>query len=205
MKSNILMSRYIAAWTSSAFADADLTPWQIVEVAENLIRTALQALGPEYQIDEEFAVHQSATVEPGVAIKGPGIIGPRCFIAAGAYLRGGTYVGEDCIIGPGSELKTSFMFPGSKIAHLNFVGDSILGSGVNVEAGAVIANYRNELADKTIRILHDGCVINTGVSKFGSLIGDQARIGANAVIAPGALIPPGTKVGRLQLVDHHPY
>lgn len=116
-----------------------------------------------------------------------------------------SYLGEDCIVGPGSELKTSFMFPRSKIAHLNFVGDSLIGSGVNIEAGAIIANYRNEFADKTIRILHQGEAIDTGVAKFGSLIGDNARIGANAVVAPGALIAPGSKVGRLQLVDQHPY
>ncbi len=89
------------------------------------------------------------------------------------------------------------MFSGSKLAHLNFVGDSIIGPGVNIEAGAIIANYRNELADKTIRIVYEGKIIDTGVTKFGSLIGDNSRIGANAVIAPGALITPGSMVGRL--------
>ncbi len=95
------------------------------------------------------------------------------------------------------------MFAGSKIAHLNFVGDSIIGSDVNIEAGAVIANYRNELDDKTIRIAFEGDVIDTGVTKFGALIGDGARIGANAVVAPGALLKPGRKVGRLQLEDQY--
>jgi UDP-N-acetylglucosamine diphosphorylase / glucose-1-phosphate thymidylyltransferase / UDP-N-acetylgalactosamine diphosphorylase / glucosamine-1-phosphate N-acetyltransferase / galactosamine-1-phosphate N-acetyltransferase len=155
-------------------------------------------------IRNEFAVHESSAIEEGVVLKGPGIVGPRCLIAAGSYLRGGIYVGEDCIIGPSSELKTSFMFPGSKLAHLNFVGDSIIGSDVNVEAGAIIANFRNELDDKTIRIFHEGETIDTGVVKFGSLVGDNVRIGANAAVAPGALIAPGCKVGRLQLVDQYP-
>lgn len=119
-------------------------------------------------------------------------------------MRGGTYLAGECTIGPGSELKTSFMFPGSKIAHLNFIGDSILGSNVNIEAGAIVANYRNELDDKTIRILLDGKMIDTGVDKFGALIGDRSRVGANAVIAPGALLRPETKIGRLQLVDQYP-
>lgn len=73
-----------------------------------------------------------------------------------------------------------------------------------MEAGAVLANHRNELADKLIRVAHEGTVIDTGVTKFGSLVGDDARIGANAVIAPGALLRPGVVVGRLQLVDRLP-
>jgi NDP-sugar pyrophosphorylase family protein len=202
---NYGVRQYIEAWATSLFADIDLAPWQIVQHAEELIREALTRLDSVYRINSEFAVHKSSTIEAGVVLKGPGIIGPRCFVAAGSYLRGGTYLGEDCIVGPSSELKTSFMFPGSKIAHLNFVGDSLIGSGVNIEAGAIIANYRNEFADKTIRILHEGEAIDTGVTKFGSLIGDNARIGANAVVAPGALIAPGSKVGRLQLLDQYPY
>jgi acetyltransferase-like isoleucine patch superfamily enzyme len=72
---------------------------------------------------------------------------------------------------------------------------------VNVEAGAMIANYRNERADKRIRIRVEGQEIDTGVDKFGALIGDHARIGANAVIAPGAILRPGAIVKRLSLVD----
>lgn len=93
------------------------------------------------------------------------------------------------------------MLIGSKIAHLSFVGDSIIGAGANIEAGAVIANYRNERDDKRIRIAFEGGVIDTGVEKFGALVGDGARIGANAVIAPGALIRPSAVVPRSALID----
>jgi acetyltransferase-like isoleucine patch superfamily enzyme len=75
----------------------------------------------------------------------------------------------------------------------------------NVGKRAIVADYRNELLDKAIRIRSENGVIETGVQKFGALIGDEARIGANAVIAPGALIAPGTKIGRLQLVDQYPH
>jgi NDP-sugar pyrophosphorylase family protein len=196
---------YVADWASSPFARDDLPAWSIVQDAESIIRDALQDIGKGYDEDGEFAIHRTATVEAGVMLKGPGIIGPRCFVAAGSYLRGGTYLAEDCIIGPNSELKSSFMFSGSKIAHLSFVGDSIIGTGVNIEAGAIIANYRNELADKAIRIKVATGVIDTGVLKFGALIGDRVRIGANAVVAPGALIAPDAKIGRLQLLDQYPY
>jgi len=72
-------------------------------------------------------------------------------------------------------------------AHFNFIGDSIIGADVNFEAGSLVANHSNEQDDKEIRILLDGAVIRTGVEKFGAVIGDGCRIGANAVIAPGAL------------------
>ena len=198
------ISEYVAAWATSPFANNDLPPWLVVQKAELLVRDVLKTVGQGYRVEGEFAIHQSSTVEAGALLKGPGIIGPRCLVAAGSYLRGGIYLAENCIIGPSSEVKTSFMFSGSKIAHLNFVGDSIIGSGVNIEAGAIIANYRNELADKTIRIMFNDEIIDTGVTKFGALIGDDVRIGANAVVAPGALIPPRGQVARLQLLDQYP-
>ena len=90
-------------------------------------------------------------------------------------------------------------------SHIKKVfGDSILGADVNCEAGAVIANFRNERGDRRIRIRHGDEVIDTGTERFGALVGDGARIGANAVIAPGAILAHGTVVGRLALVDQSP-
>jgi len=179
----------------------DLAPWEITAQADAIIRRALATL-QNYAFHDGVAVHRSASVEPNAVLKAPAIIGPNAFVASGAYLRGGVLLDEDCIVGPSCELKTVFMLARSKIAHLSFVGDSIIGAGSNIEAGAVIANYRNERADKRIRIVLDGEILDTGVDKFGALIGDGARIGAGAVIAPGALIRPGAIVKRLSLVDH---
>ncbi len=204
MNPDLLVSRHVERWTASPFGAADGLPWDVTRGAEALIQSTISRLGSDYSIQLDIAVHASATIEPGVVLKGPAIIGPRCFVATGAYLRGGVYLDENCIIGPGSELKTSFMFKGSKIAHLNFVGDSILGAGVNVEAGAIIANYRNEHDDKHIRIRFRDMIVETGATKFGALVGDGTRIGANAVIAPGAILPPDSRIGRLQLVDQSP-
>lgn len=125
----------------------------------------------------DAAIHRTAHIEDGAAIKGPALIGPGCFIASSALLRGGCWLERDCIIGPSCELKTSFVFAGGKLAHLNFVGDSVIGAGVNIEAGAMITNYRNESTDKRIRIRIGENVIETGVEKFGALVGDGAKIG----------------------------
>ena len=93
---------------------------------------------------------------------------------------------------PGAELKSSFVFADSTLAHFNFVGDSILGSDVNLEAGAVVCNHRNE---------HGAAGLPATARKFGALVGDGSRIGANAVLAPGTLLRPNSIVGRLELVD----
>lgn len=204
MSAEIDVTDFVGRWKTSPFARVRDAPWSITQVAEVHIRRALKGLGAGYRREGEIAVHETATVESGAVLKGPLIIGPRVFVAAGGYLRGGVFLDEDCIVGPSCELKTTFMFAGSKVAHFNFVGDSILGSGVNLEAGSIVANYRNELADKAIRIVRDGAVIETGVTKFGVLAGDGVRIGANAVVAPGAILDPDAIVPRLGLADHYP-
>lgn len=133
-------------------------------------------------------VHPDAVVEPGAVLKPPVLIGPGCFVAADATLRGGVALAAGVTVGPGVEVKASLIGPGSTLAHFNFVGDSILGGDVNLEAGAVVANHWNERPD-------------TGRLKFGALIGDRCRIGANAVLSPGTILPAGTVVPRLALVD----
>jgi bifunctional N-acetylglucosamine-1-phosphate-uridyltransferase/glucosamine-1-phosphate-acetyltransferase GlmU-like protein len=116
-------------------------------------------------------------------------------------LRGGVLLDEGAVVGPSVEVKTSLLLEGARIAHLSFVGDSILGSGVNIEAGAMIANHRNERADKAIHVRIAGARHPTGVEKFGALVGDRSRIGANAVLAPGTILAPDSIVPRLALVD----
>lgn len=193
---------HIDAIARSALADwADLTPWQLTRESAERVRVLLTRLEPGYHIKGDIAVHHTAHVEPGAVLKGPLIIGPHCFIAAGAYLRDGNWLGRHCIIGPSAELKSSFMFDGSKLAHFNFVGDSVLGQDVNLEAGSIVCNYRNERADKTVYVRVGGQLHSTAGEKFGGLLGDHSRIGANAVIAPGSVLMAHTVIPRLSLHD----
>ena len=167
-----------------------------------MVRALLDSLDPdEFVVSQEMAVHRLATVESGAILKGPLILGAGCFVAAGAYLRGGNWVAGNCTIGPGAELKSSFVFSGCKLAHFNFVGDSLLGEGVNLEAGSIICNYRNERPDRGIRVRVGNQLHSTGCDKFGALVGDGSRIGANAVLAPGALMAIGSVIGRTALCD----
>lgn len=200
----ISISEFISHWGALGLDAQARSPWQITQQCENFVSRMLANLGPDYEREGDIAIHKTARVEDGAVLKGAIVIGPNCFIAAGAYLRGGVFLGSDCIVGPSCELKSSFMLDRSKLAHFNFVGDSLLGQDVNIEAGAVIANYRNEFAGADIRILQGDTVIETGVAKFGALVGDGTRIGANAVVAPGALLQRGSVVPRLGLVDQYP-
>lgn len=176
-------------------------PWQATARAVELVQELLRGLGSEYRFRNGVAIHRTARVEEGVTLKGPVVVSSGCFLAAHAYLRGGVFLDEGVVVGPACEVKSSFVFRETTLAHFNFVGDSLLGAGVNLEAGAVIANHYNERSQKEIFVLVDGQVISTGVHKFGALIGDGSRIGANAVSSPGTVLPPGSVVKRLELVE----
>lgn len=179
-------------------------PWEATCQAQRLISERIGSLDSSFIVDGDIAIHRTATVETSAVLKGPIIIGEQAFVAANSYLRGGVFLDTGCIVGPSCELKTTFMFAGSKVAHLSFAGDTIVGARANIEAGAIVANYRNELADKCIRIDWSGKTIETGVDKFGALIGDDVRIGANAVVAPGAILIPNSVLPRLGLLDQYP-
>jgi NDP-sugar pyrophosphorylase family protein len=147
------------------------------------------------------AIHKTAVVEEHAILKGPLIIAQNCFVAAHAYLRGGVYLGNGVSLGPGVEIKSSFVFSNSVLAHFNFVGDSLVGSGVNMEAGAVIANCFNERISKEVEVMINAKRIKTRLEKFGALVGDQCKIGANAVLSPGTILSRTSIVKRLQLVE----
>ncbi|MCJ2059320.1 LpxA family transferase [Methylobacterium sp. J-048] len=191
----------IACYPASWLRALGLTPWAITARAATLIAERIAGLDETYRVGNGVAIHAQAIVEAGATVKPPAIIGPGCLVATGAYLRGGCWLEADCTIGPGAELKSAFLFAGAAAAHFNFVGDSILGANVNVEAGAIIANHRNEAPDRPIVLRLGGRLIETGTGKFGALVGDGAQIGANAVIAPGAVIDRHAIVPRLGLID----
>jgi UDP-N-acetylglucosamine diphosphorylase / glucose-1-phosphate thymidylyltransferase / UDP-N-acetylgalactosamine diphosphorylase / glucosamine-1-phosphate N-acetyltransferase / galactosamine-1-phosphate N-acetyltransferase len=200
---NLRISDFTNALGGTAFAAfADAAPWQLTQSIEARLRDVLASLDRrEWLVQGDLAVHRSATVEEGAQLKGPVVIGCGCFVSATALLRDGVWLSEGCVVGPGCELKSSWLGAASKIAHLSFVGHAVIGRDVNFEAGSVVANHRNERADKRIRVCIGGALQTLDVVKFGAMVGDHARIGANAVLAPGALLPANTVVPRLGLVD----
>jgi len=180
---------------------SNILPWKITENLVEILNELILKLDADFDIQNGIAIHKTAIIEQGVTLKAPVIIGENCFIGAHAYLRGGVYLDKSVRIGPGCEIKTSIIGTDSSVAHFNFIGDSIIGSNVNFEAGAVTANHYNERADKKISVLHQSIIIETKSEKFGSLIGDNSKIGANAVLSPGTILEANTIVNRLELVD----
>ena len=182
--------------------DPTMQPWRLTADLARFIEQLIVSLDPShFRNSAGVFVHKEATIEPGATIKPPAIISAACFVAATAYLRGGVFLDRGVTIGSGCELKSTIVFDSSTLAHLNFVGDSIIGSDVNLEAGVVVANHFNERPEQEITLHVGGQSIRTSVMKFGALIGDHSRVGANAVLSPGTVLAPKTVVARLKLVD----
>lgn len=198
------INEYITCPDSDFFKQiSEIKPWDVILNIEAILKDYIAHLSDDdYLICDHQAIHRSAIIEEFAQLKGPLVIEKNVFIGNGSLIRGGAFIGEDCIVGHCGELKSSIMFNKSKIAHLNFVGDSILGVGANVEAGAMIANYRNEREEKQIFVRYNNKLIGTGVEKFGSILGDGTKVGANAVLAPGCLIEKNTIIQRGEVVDH---
>jgi len=168
--------------------ELNLAPWELTSNLKKLIEKILPRLGTEFKITDGIAIHKSAIVEKGVTIKKPFIAMENCRIGANAYFREGVLLGKSVKIGSGSEIKSSIICSETAIAHLNYIGNSIIGQNVNFEAGSIAANHYNERMDKRIQVKYKDIIIDTGVEKFGALVGDNSRIGANAVLSTGTIL-----------------
>lgn len=137
-------------------------------------------------VGEDSIVHESAE------IIGPAIIGKNCVIGHGSYLRENCLFGDGVHIGHGGEVKNSIFLNNAKAAHLNYIGDSIIGNNVNISGGAMIANYR--LDKRSVGVRAGNQWVETGLQKFGAIIGDESIIGVNTVLNPGTVLGKKTIV-----------
>jgi bifunctional N-acetylglucosamine-1-phosphate-uridyltransferase/glucosamine-1-phosphate-acetyltransferase GlmU-like protein len=146
--------------------------------------------GVEYiTIDETKGpvhVEDGATIEPHVHLIGPCLIESTATVRAHAYVRENTWMMQGSLLGHSSESKHALFLPGAKAPHFNYVGDSVLGSNVNLGAGVKLSNLRNDGA--TVAIWIDDERRSTGIRKFGAIIGDGAQLGCNTVTNPGTVL-----------------
>ena len=147
---------------------------------------------PGASIGERVFVGEGTVVEPGALIKGPAIIGKNCQIRHNAYIRENVIVGDDCVVGNSSELKNVLLFNGCQVPHFNYLGDSILGHKAHVGAGVIASNLKSLPGNVTVE--KDGVPFDTGLRKFGALIGDGAEVGCNSVLNPGSIIGRGAVI-----------
>jgi NDP-sugar pyrophosphorylase family protein len=143
-------------------------------------------------IGERVFIGEGTVVEDGVMIKGPAIIGRNCQIRHNAYIREQVIIGDDCVVGNACEVKNSLLFNKAGAPHFNYIGDSILGYRVHLGAGVKISNVKLVPGNITLDI--EGRPFDTGLRKFGALLGDHADIGCNAVLNPGSIIGRGSVV-----------
>ncbi len=162
-------------------------PWQALGGIRELILRLGPQLGQDYiERSPQVWVHATATVAPTAYLGGPCIIGPETEVRHCAFIRGSALVGAGCVVGNSVELKNVILFDGVQVPHYNYVGDSILGYKAHMGAGSLTSNVKS---DKTLVVVKDGAEAwETGLKKFGAILGDFVEVGCNSVLNPGTVI-----------------
>ncbi len=155
----------------------------------SVIKGASVIFAGSFLMDDEIYIGRNTVVEPTALIKGPAFIGDGTEVRHGAYIRGNVLIGDNCVVGHATEMKSSVMLGESKAGHFAYIGDSILGS-VNLGAGTKLANLK--MTDSPVTLNIENRVYETGLRKFGAILGDEVETGCNSVTSPGTLL--GKKV-----------
>ena len=162
-------------------------PWEALAGIKDFILALGPTLGEEYEeVSEHVWVHKTAKVFPSAYLGAPCVIGPNTEVRHCAFLRGSALVGADCVVGNSVELKNVILFDHVQTPHYNYVGDSILGYCSHMGAGSITSNVKS---DKRLVVVRDGAErVETGIKKFGAMLGDHVEVGCNAVCNPGTVI-----------------
>lgn len=171
-------------------------PWEALKGIKDLIlEIGSQLPKEEYdEVSEHVWVHKTAHVFPSAYLGAPCIIGANTEVRHCAFIRGSALVGEDCVVGNSCELKNVILFDHVQTPHYNYVGDSILGYYSHMGAGSITSNVKS---DKKLVVVHDrvhGEEIETGLKKFGAMLGDHVEVGCNSVLNPGTVIGRDSRV-----------
>ncbi len=161
-------------------------------LAETLKPAILATVSPQAIVGENVSIGEGTIVAAGACIEGPAIIGRHCQIRHNAYIRAHVIVGDNCVVGNACELKNSMLFNDCQVPHFNYVGDSLLGHHAHLGAGVVLSNFKSLPGNVTVQ--HGDDKIDTGLRKFGALIGDHTEIGCNSVLNPGSIVGRGSVI-----------
>lgn len=165
-------------------------PWEVLpKISAFILQLGSTLSEEEYEkVGEDVWIAKSATVAPTAYIHGPAIIGKNAEVRHCAFIRGNAIVGEGAVVGNSTELKNVVLFNKVQVPHYNYVGDSILGYKAHMGAGSITSNVKS---DKKLVVVKDGKErIETGLKKFGAMLGDEVEVGC------GSVLNPGTVVGR---------
>ena len=177
-------------------------PWEALPKISEFIKKLGETLDPEEydKVGEDVWIAKSANVFPSAYVHGPAIIGKDAEVRHCAFIRGNAIVGEGAVVGNSTELKNVVLFNKVQVPHYNYVGDSILGYKSHMGAGSITSNVKS---DKTLVVVKDkttGEEIETGLKKFGAMLGDFVEVGCNSVLNPGTVIGSHSNVYPLSMV-----
>lgn len=178
-------------------------PWEALpQISGWIIELGKTLSSEEYeQRGENVWIAKSATVYPSAYIVGPAIIGPNTEVRHGAFIRGNALVGANCVVGNSVELKNVVLFDKVQVPHYNYVGDSILGYKAHMGAGSITSNVKS---DKTLVTVRTGdALLESGLKKFGAILGDGVEVGCNSVLNPGSVIGRNSNIYPLSMVRGH--
>lgn len=188
--SHTLAAEYLASFSY---------PWEaLAGIKDFIIRLGKSLNKGEYrEISPQVWVHKSATVAPSAHLGAPCIIGEKTEVRHCAFIRGAALVGKGCVVGNSCELKNVILFDCVQTPHYNYVGDSILGYRSHLGAGAVTSNVKS---DRSPVVVKGETEIETGLKKFGAILGDGVEVGCNSVLNPGTVVGKNTNIYPLSCV-----
>ena len=177
-------------------------PWEVLpEIGDFILKLGQTLSEEEYDHpSEDVWIAKSAKVAPTACINGPVIIGKEAEVRHCAFIRGKAIVGEGAVVGNSTELKNAVLFNKVQVPHYNYVGDAVLGYKSHMGAGSITSNVKS---DKTLVVVKDkttGEEIETGLKKFGAMLGDFVEVGCNSVLNPGTVIGSHSNVYPLSMV-----
>ena len=180
--------------------EGEVYPWELLPKISGFILELGEKLPVDRftRVKENVWVANTAKVAPTACINGPAIIDEDAEIRHCAFIRGNAIVGKGAVVGNSTELKNVILFNKVQVPHYNYVGDSILGFKSHMGAGSITSNVKS---DKTLVVVRDGKEqIETGMKKFGAMLGDNVEVGCNSVLNPGTVIGRNTNVYPASMV-----
>ena len=177
--SHTMAAEYLAGFTY---------PWEALAGIKSLINSLGEKLNPdEYrEVSPQVWVHRTAKVAPTAFLGAPCIIGAETEVRHCAFIRGAALVGEHCVVGNSVELKNVILFDNVQTPHYNYVGDSILGYTSHMGAGSITSNVKQDQRPVVVHAQEGN--VETGLKKFGAMLGDFVEVGCNSVLNPGTVI-----------------
>ena len=175
-------------------------PFEVLPKIGDYIKNVGPTLDKEVYEDlgDNIWIAKSAKISPSAFIAGPCIIGENTEVRHCAFIRGNALVGNNCVVGNSTELKNVVLVGKVQVPHYNYVGDSVLGYGSHMGAGSITSNVKS---DKTlVTVKNGGETLETGLKKFGAMIGDGVEVGCGSVLNPGTVIGKNTNIYPLSSV-----